>query len=80
MTKDEFSIMKKRIREIDAVPEYLPSDEEIDSMLDNIDQNLSYLFWLYTRYPRKTTKETEQLEKIRPLLKNIHVGKRRDKG
>lgn len=80
MTKDEFSIMKKRIREIDAVPEYLPSDEEIDSMLENIDQNLSYLFWLYTRYPRKTTKETEQLEKIRPLLKNIHVGKRRDKG
>lgn len=75
MSKEEYDLFNKRIREMNDVPEYLPSKENIDFMVnDTLDKFLPYLFWVYVRYPRTgDEEETEILELIRPLLKNIHV-------
>lgn len=80
MTKTEFRLFDTRIRELDIEPQYIPTEEEVKAMELELDKYLPYLYWLYVRYPRTgDSKEIEGLERIRPLLKQIHVhGKRKN--
>lgn len=74
ISKESFDLFKKRIAEMEEVPEYLPSEQDIDTMKDRLDLFLPYLYWVYVRFPRSGDEEEyNDLERIRPLLKNIHV-------
>lgn len=72
ITRDEFDQFKHRINNLDYIPEYIPTEKDIASIENRLDQYLPYLYWVYVKYPRSRNEE-ELLDKVRPLLKNIHV-------
>ncbi len=75
ITRDEFNQFKQRIDNLELEPNYIPTETDIASIGDRLEQFLPYLYWVYVKYPRCSGKmnEEELLSKIKPLLKKIHV-------